>query len=296
MALMYEDTFQTHIDSLDFGESVRINHKNCEAGEDTRRRLYLTKPASGGGEVLAYCHNCQQGNRWVGGESYRISTERTDTTEKRIRAINMSEYEEFDNVEWPGDAKQEIFRYGIGGKITKLADVRYDPSTHRIVFPIYNSLMIGSTVCSKGVLKGIQKKRLVGSGTKYITEMNSDSYDLSSIITHTPMPDQKDHIGVIVEDYLSGLRIIQWGMLDFNLKVLVNYGTKVNPEAIKNLTDVSKLVVWLDNDSAHVKEQAKTIGTVSKLIQPSSTFIKIEGEHDDPKKAASNTIREVLCG
>jgi len=305
MVLVYESEFQPHIDSLDFGESIRINHTNCPSGEDTRRRLYLHKPTTHGGKVLAYCHNCQQGASWLGGENYRISTEEKDAGGKRIKPIDLSKYEPY-NMDstcpgdakraynmastWPGDAKRELFRYGINGR---MSHTMYDPSTHRLVVPVYEK--IDFTTNATYNLKGIQKKRLVGTGTKYITEMNNDLYDLSSILINKPVP-HKDHIGVIVEDYLSGLRIIQWAQDDFNVKVLVNYGTKVNPEAIKNMTDVSKLIVWLDNDSDHVVEQARTIGSVAKLIQPKDTEVIVHLDHDDPKKASYDTISGVLYG
>lgn len=290
MALVYEPVFQPHIDSLDFGESTRINHENCPAGEDTRRRLYLHKPPTHGGKVLAYCHNCQEGASWVGGEYYRISTEKDEAEYKRIKPIDLSKYEPYDMDAWPGDAKRELWRYGINGKGSY---TMYDPSTHRLVVPVFES--IDFTTYTAHNLKGVQKKRLVGSGTKYITEMNNDLYDLSSILINKPLLD-KDHIGVIVEDYLSGLRIIQWAQEEFNVKVLVNYGTKVNPEAIKNMTDVSKLIIWLDNDNNHVIEQARTIGSVAKLIQPKGTAVMVHLEHDDPKKISYTTISEVLCG
>lgn len=41
------------------GATYRMDHKDCTAGTDTRRRLYITHDSSG--DMLVYCHNCGQG-------------------------------------------------------------------------------------------------------------------------------------------------------------------------------------------------------------------------------------------
>ena len=51
----WDDILSHYAGCMDVGETVRINHADCEAGEDTRRRLYITmKPDI----LLGYCHNC----------------------------------------------------------------------------------------------------------------------------------------------------------------------------------------------------------------------------------------------
>ena len=61
--------YQQMIDDLEPGETVRYNHTDCPAGEDTRRRLYLTRPHADPTWVLGYCHNCQDSAR-SGGKKY----------------------------------------------------------------------------------------------------------------------------------------------------------------------------------------------------------------------------------
>lgn len=300
--LTYETYFQLAMDELELGETTRINHTTCEAGEDTRRRLYLTRPPTGGGKVLAYCHNCQKGNSFhAKGDGYRVSTTGLGTGERIIEPVDLEAFE-LGLDSWPDIAKEELFQYGLTQSTIKIADIHYDRSTHRLVFPIYDRIYVsyGNDGCVYATLKGIQKRRLVGCGTKYVTEMCGESYDMSSILQYKATEDGEGkgkYCGIIVEDYISGIRLMQWAAShEWNMKVLVNYGTKVNPEAIKNMTDLYKLIVWLDNDNPHVLEQAKTIATVAKLIQPKNVMITKQLDVDDPKKQGYPVIKEVVNG
>ena len=67
------------------GEQVKVNHKNCSAGEDTKKRLYIKKVYGG---ALAYCHHCtgvgvlfnEDGrkdlSKWLRSESRELLTSR----------------------------------------------------------------------------------------------------------------------------------------------------------------------------------------------------------------------------
>jgi len=48
-----EETYK-HLELAE-GEQVRINHTECTAGSDTRKRLYIKNKGS---HIVAYCHNC----------------------------------------------------------------------------------------------------------------------------------------------------------------------------------------------------------------------------------------------
>lgn len=47
-------------ETLGPGTTARTNHDNCPSGEDTRRRLYVTRSDDNTG-LKCYCHNCGQG-------------------------------------------------------------------------------------------------------------------------------------------------------------------------------------------------------------------------------------------
>src|SRR5210317_1255666 len=51
------------IECIEPGQTIRINHTDCDAGEDTRQRLYLTRTHADDTVVVGYCHNCQQGGK-----------------------------------------------------------------------------------------------------------------------------------------------------------------------------------------------------------------------------------------
>ena len=50
------DTMCLHGNTLYTGQTMRINHEECPAGKDTRRRFYITRKPD---VLLGYCHNCQ---------------------------------------------------------------------------------------------------------------------------------------------------------------------------------------------------------------------------------------------
>ena len=50
------------------------------------------------------------------------------------------------------------------------------------------------------------------------------------------------------------------------MDVIVNYGTKVNLEALYACKNHQKFIVWLDNDSDHVWNQATTMARTWGLL------------------------------
>ena len=78
----------------------------------------------------------------------------------------------------------------------------------------------------------------------------------------------------------------------YDVHVLVNYGTKVSPEVLYRIRNFEKAIVWLDNDSEHVLNQAHKIAKVWRMLSGSS--VVIEDTMEDPKKCSEEIILEII--
>lgn len=295
-SLEYEHAWQPVIDDLEPGDTVRINHTNCEAGEDTRKRLYFSRPVGGGDRVLGYCHNCQKGASFFAEGDYRIDFEGTLATSVDISSTDEFKIPKMEAIrsEWPREARHWLFQYGISDAMITWAEIAYIPATHRMYLPIYEHIKLTDHDSFKGNYKGYQTRRLwtKGKRPKYDTSLIDAHQTMDTIMEYTP--DDTifgDYKSVIVEDFLSGLRILQFAKDNsFDVEILVNYGTKINVEAIAKLS--GEIFVWFDNDNAHVCNQATKVARTASLIlkKPAQTILEVS----DPKAQSYETIGDKL--
>lgn len=291
MSVKLKSEYVRDVESMSAGTTIRFNHKDCPAGEDTRRRLYVTKPATGD-EVLAYCHNCQMGGRWeIEGFRPDFSSDRVLTTE--LVKPGEWKYPVVSNTpeEWPADMRAWFYSHGISVPLLELMGVGYSAQHHGVFLPMYNEVIF--SVDKPPLLldiKGYQIRDLQGAGPKYITAMKDREAQMYSILMMASP--KEDRVGVVVEDLLSGIRIIQAAMTEeLPVNVLVNYGTKVDPHVLGQL-DADRFTVWLDNDNDHVILQAETIGRTLQVINRKP--VHVHKEKIDPKAESYENIKEVL--
>jgi len=286
------DDVRDEVSDLPAGETWRFDHQFCEAGEDTRRRLYITKPASGG-KLLAYCHNCQQGTV-IEQDSFRKSSR--PPMKPLSGSFNLPEVE-LRADKWPSEMKNWLSKNGlpiVSSQWTGFTGIGYHPHTHSIYLPMYEEIAIHGDTFDTPRVKGYQLRALSNAerrGPKYVTAMVDEDEVMSSLLTrwwgsHLPM-----QVGVVVEDLLSGWRIIQ--AMSSNVSVLVNYGTKIDLSTLASLK-AERYVVWLDNDNAHVKSQAKKMAKTLELIHGNPC--RVEKRYADPKKLPLASIQEALNG
>ncbi len=74
---------------------------------------------------------------------------------------------------------------------------------------------------------------------------------------------------------------------------LVNYGTKVNLELLYHASRYTNTLVWLDNDSKHVIEQAKLMARTIKMLNP-NVIVKAELVCQDPKHYSPATVIDTI--
>lgn len=290
----------SNIDGLDRGQTCRVNHEECPAGSDTRRRLYLTRPAGSPHIVLGYCHNCQDKGVYTGASAkdhYRQhSGELEDvvlpTGEKFLPPENL----EFGSAMWPTDAMAWRIMSKLTPHTLEEMGIGYDVSTHRIYLPTWDKVWCKGTE-GDPELVGYQLRRLTAKGPKYLTAVKDQSVPPSTVFQPVPgmLTDRGYPVAILVEDLISGIHVARaLEHTQYEAQVLVNYGTKVSPEVLHRVRDFEKAIVWLDNDSDHVLDQAHKIVKVWRML--SGHDVSIEDIASDPKHKTAEEILDVIDG
>jgi len=266
------------------GQTLRFNHGDCPAGQDTRRRLYLTRPASSAGIVVAYCHNCQDKG---------ILTDDSDKFKDFDKRPLMNERVPFsqpstlvhDLANWPTMATQWRMSKGLTKAQVKAAHIAYDPDTHRVYLPIYDRVDENGAPYTETELTGFQLRRLEGTGAKYL-----NAYVDNEVKPYTRFNPNDKLMCFLVEDMASGLRLAD--VYGPNVGVVVNYGIKCTPEVLYANSNIHRGIVWLDNDSEHVIDQAAMIARTWGLISGVQCYE--EELVADPKNCTTTQINDIL--
>lgn len=278
------------------GETIRVNHHACDAGQDRRQRLYLTRSASTPNIILGYCHNCQdKGFLTLEG----MSEHKDFDPMKGITLPPQLSFAPPDNMtkqvaDWPTVAQQWRISMKLDVWDCESMGIAYDPATHRIYLPQWSSIHSGWPQ-STATLDGYQLRNLSDHGPKYLTAHRNRQITVSTVLTNdTPKHGDYTTVAVLVEDLASGCRVSKaLNNTDINAKVVVNYGTKVSPEVLHKHNNYNVGLIWLDNDSEHVRIQADKMRNVWAMLSGKPTTI--ECKHKDPKHVPPpeivNTIR-----
>ena len=229
------------LDELETGETVRLNHLQCSAGHDTRRRLYITKKPD---VMLGYCHNCGESSSLYIGAKDRYRDR--GKSAKWFKEPTPSEYVEPLVVRF-GDEKNipvEAEAWRIKSKLSRKQcsdyKIQYEPEHNAIYLPFFTT---------EDSTNGYQLRPLHRYGAKYINYVKDNNKELGGIIKKAT----GDTL-VIVEDLISGIHINEAGY-----EALVNYGTHVKPTILFRAIQkkYKHYVVWLDNDNKVVNEKAR---------------------------------------
>ena len=290
--------YQPITDNLEPGATARVNHEPCSAGEDTRRRLYLTRPLANPDVIIAYCHNCQeQGYTKAGNwQSYRnelhddshIGTQTTKVIESFSKPLGMIG----EMRDWPIHAQAWAYKGKLDSVLVPQYGIKYDVSSDRVYIPRFVSLTDSHS-------HGLQAYQLrntdpTKNGPKYLT-VCSETDNGFTTMCHHPGHCDESHMIVIVEDYLSGIAITEAykNSTHTHIHTIVNYGTKINLEALHKASQYPRTLVWLDNDSHHVNEQSKVMARTIRLMD-SDVQVCIELNNTDPKHYISADIRHEI--
>lgn len=262
---------------METGETVRVNHNSCPAGEDTRRRLYITKRPD---VMLGYCHNCgHSASRYIGArDRYRKSDS------SFIKQCKPSEYvapllvQFSDETNIPVEAEAWRIKQKLSRKICEQYEIQYAPDTDSIYIPFYTL---------EGFTNGHQLRPLHRSGAKYVNCINDENEELGGIVSPHARSQYSDTL-IIVEDLVSAIHVNEAGC-----DALVNYGTHVKPVvlygAIKQ--NYSQYLVWLDNDNPVVEQKARDMYDILHMYKNPEQIVRRISDYEDPKHYDSEAIK-----
>lgn len=282
--------YSSVIDTINEGETTRLNHEDCPAGQDTKQRLYLTKSPHGGA-VLAYCHNC--GNKGVStddGHSFRKDAPHHASQHTHQIEIPKGQFTVPNGMTWvPGYWPIEAHKWRIDKGLTINQCVAYgiafDETSSRIYLPIHE------TITHNGFLDllGYQLRLIKGNGPKYTTVLRDRDTIPSTMLGCIDTAKKV----VLVEDYCSGIAIHE-ALVPYTA-VLVNYGIKNTIQVLDRANEAAPLtdqLVWLDNDSHEVANRSREIARTWELVtgNPSHCIIGVS----DPKYYDDKEIRTII--
>ncbi len=250
--------------------TVRVNHDQCPAGQDTRRRLYVTRKEDG--NVIAYCHNCSNSGFHGSGSRFRRHPVDVSLVEVEEKELVMPEYMRSEQKDWPKEMAVWLIKCGIPFTIAQEYGICYDSERHRVVIPKLNK---------DGALVQYQSRRLVDDGSpKYLTNKLKHEH------IHDPIgPGERTCI--IVEDMISAIRLV---LLGYDAVPL--FTDTMSSETMLTLVGrYDKIYVWLDNDSVTVNRHADIICTGLRLLDQHAQ--RITGLRD-PKHYKDSEIDGII--
>jgi hypothetical protein len=280
--------YSLHFEDIMRGETLRLNHDDCSAGEDTRRRLYLTRPASSPEVVVGYCHNCQSSGVYRDdANQYRDFNKKEKKELREPVAFEIPAQMDADPDDWPSIAHVWRMEKRLSRDFCQRYGIQYDPASHRMYVPKRSVCYVdGHYATLDSELLGYELRRLDGEGAKYLSAVAYEEVVPSTIVTHPNFYPNTGPI-VIVEDLASAVAIALAGWPS-----LCNYGVKVDLDKLWSIKDYNCAVVWLDNDSEHVEEQAMNMARTWHIISGNS--VRTELQHSDPKTLKTEAIKGLM--
>lgn len=279
------------------GDTIRMNHQDCPAGEDTRGRLYVTR-FENSNKLGWYCHNCSQGGGFNSFTSDRdiyrtpVSTLATEVDkDKAIRTLKDQEEcivvsDKIPYEDLPIGAIVYLDKYKIARPIYERHNITYNFATNAIETYGHDPLNHNEPRYA-----WIQKRRLDKLvRTKYIQERSENFSGIGS----AQYNGYEGNILVICEDYISAVRIAE-----ANAELIGghNFGVQVKALEWARFIDarpkIDSVVIWFDNDGEIPKENAMALARVIKASYPHFK-VKVIDHLFDPKKYTDNEIRDAV--
>jgi hypothetical protein len=247
------------------GQQIHINHIDCEAGVDTKRRLYIKREATA---IVAYCHHCNQKGFVKHGDD-RLSTwinkpaaAATSNTKPVIASLTT------EGKVWLHshycDTTNSSFN-GIAGERHKVALTLNDTDNQPI---------------------GWQIRNLAPNATpKYTTHYTNSSSKGDAAWF------KGNNTLVITEDYLSAWRV----NYDTGYTSVALLRTALSDKTLRQIHDLNfeYVVIWLDPDEAGVQGAAKAYKKLNHFL-PSTTKIIVLGIDKEPKQCTPAELESIL--
>lgn len=247
------------------GAQVHINHKNCPAGTDRKRRLYVKRLDSF--TVVAFCHHC--GKRGTNKKFSRASLEPFEQVESKPLWKIPDDFVRIDEA--PSGAQHWVYAY-LAPHVAHKYSIGYSEKLRRVVLPIWKD----------GHLACYQARRVHADDLKpkYLTFKN-DKAPFFFVHKH---PD----VVVLVEDMLSAIVLSEYGYA-----TIAMLGTYISNNVINYILDkYTQVIVMLDDNNIEVKKQALRIQNQLNLFLPPVLVAKTDGR--DPKSMTKQEIEQCI--
>jgi hypothetical protein len=214
------------------GEEVNVNHDECPAGTDTKKRLYVKRVTGG---VVAYCHNCGLAGYYMAGKS-RLRPRKhmelsTPSVSGKVELPPTTAVSSLSNVTWLDTFLRDRDPSVRIAMMSSLAEV---PSVDGC--PILYRMIRREGAGTYGYQLRWTDGRMPKTKT-YLSEKPSKGGWYGAVNSKTL---------VIVEDPLSALIISK--TMGTKCSVLCLFGTHLNPATLSTMSGFTRIVVWLDND------------------------------------------------
>jgi len=259
------------------GEQYSVNHDDCPAGEDTRGRLSY-RLADDNRLLMAHCFNCGRSgvmsvrSRLLSAARYRKPEELKEEYnlfDSWMDAYSAAEPLDFGNKEmWPGGYFASCW--------TEFCDaekfgIRETP--HHYIIPRGN------------VPNDITGFEIRPKGLKYYTRIIHPMYkEDSKLLIYNK---DSSRIGVVCEDPISAMKVSLAGFAG----VALCGATLSVGDALKLSLLFDKVVVWLDNDSKTVKEQAHLNRARLAMYMDGAYLVE---KLSDPKSYTLSFVRSTI--
>lgn len=264
---------------LEEEEQVQFNHENCDAGRDTKKRLFVRKRDGG---LVAYCHHCGLGGGSKGQRSYikrgeNLVVQRATLDLPRDITSAPEQCHVLHNA-W-------LNKYRIEPSVAAWYKIGWSEQNGRTILPIYDG----------DKLIAYQRRHILphDRGPKYLTTRLA--YGKHPAFKALTWASNSGFPGVLVltEDILSAIKVSSvaagWALL----------GTYLTPSVKDDiiLAGFHTVLVWLDDDNPAVQQAQRRI---RRMLSPYVRVFNItKKDHGspiaDPKTFSTTEISRVLA-
>ena len=247
------------------GDQVHINHKGCEAGEDTKRRLYVKRTHKG---LVAYCHHCNDkgfasdNNRlagWINKETV------VKKQQEKLVLASLTTKGKVWLMQHYCDATDKLFS-GVVSEPSRVALTLLGPDQEVIGWQVRN----------------LDPNPI----PKYITHYTKDTHNGDSAWFY-----KGNKTLVITEDYLSAYRVHK----DTGLSSVAMLRTSLSDKTLTKMFELEFefIFIWLDPDKAGQEGTKKVYKQLNHYL-PSKTKIAILGIDKEPKECTPTELSGIL--
>lgn len=267
----------------DVGQQVHVNHKDCSAGTDTKKRLYIKRVAAN--SCVYYCHHCKESG---------VSYERMD--EKKWDRVVATVDEEYTTLipsviyEPKPITDIQVVSYLRG------YDINDDDVEAMRLFQVeptitsrtgHTGIAIPNTTWVKGEAFRGQVRYFISNVSRYHTHGKDQTnlYDCN-------MGRWKAWKGgvntlFIVEDSISAYRIVRDCRTKPGTYAISLNGSGCNDQKVKDILSHieqdTKIVIWLDDDNAGKDGSMELMKNLTPLVSKTNSILVFTGLEKEPK-------------